>query len=75
MCSVVSQWTNCFRKPMFQICVCTCVFSFRAQLCVRSSCCHYADNGNTATDRNSQLAPGAIAVTASYRTARPKGMN
>ena len=26
MCSVVSQWTNCFIKPMFQICVCACVF-------------------------------------------------
>ena len=22
----VSQWTNCFIKPMFQICVCACVF-------------------------------------------------
>ena len=64
------------------VCVCThtsvCVpvfFGFHVQLCVRSGCCHYAANGNTATDRNSQLAPRVIAVTASYRTARPKGMN
>lgn len=60
--------------------VCMCVhvpmlFCFRVFLCVCGGCCHYAANGNTATDRNSQLAPGAIAVTASYRAARPKGMN
>lgn len=53
------------------VCVCMCVpvltrFCFCVYLCVCAGCCHYAANGNTATDRNSQLAPGAIAVTASY---------
>lgn len=61
LCVCMFSFCMCVHEPVFFF-----FFCFHVYLCLHGGYCHYAANGNTATDRNSQLAPGTIAVTASY---------